>query len=253
MLPEERQKRIFTMIQKKGSISCKDVEKALNISLPTVWRDLNVLEQQGKVSKTHGGAVLKEGNGYEFLFSNRLKKNIEVKKRIAEKAASLIESDEIIGLDTGTTAALAARSLRNHSNITVITPSLSAASDLLGAKGIYTILLGGNIREETMSVVGSVTVDHIRQFRLSKYFIGASAVDPVNGTMDAYLFEIEIKKAMMAVADKKIVLVDSTKFNKKSLAVMAEFKDVDLLITDKKITVEHERMIKEQSVEIIKV
>jgi DeoR/GlpR family transcriptional regulator of sugar metabolism len=253
MLAEDRQKTIKKMIQEKGSITVNEVIQQLNISKPTLWRDLNILSKNGIISKTHGGAVLREAQDSEFRFTHRMGKNIQVKKKIAQKAASLVSPGDIIGIDTGTTATLFASFLKSKEDITVVTPSLSAAQELMGAKGVYVVLLGGDVKEESMSVTGSITLQNISQFHINQFFIGAIAFDPVYGTQDAYLFEVEIKKALCRISEKKIVLIDSSKFGKSSLASAIEMKEINTIITDHHIQENHEKQIRDAGVEIIKV
>ncbi|MFH1761896.1 MAG: DeoR/GlpR family DNA-binding transcription regulator [bacterium] len=253
MLPKERQNLILSLIEEKTSITSKEIADKLSLSLPTLWRDLKILSQKGRIIKTHGGAVLKREGDFEFLFSTRMKKHISEKKRIAEYASTLINPGDIIALDTGTTSTLFASFLKDKENITVVTTSMSVAQELINAKRIYSILIGGDIKEETMSTTGPMTLQNISNFRVNKYFIGASAINPDNGTQDAYLFEIEIKKALMKISQKNIVLADSSKFGKNSLAVMAEFKEIDTIITDNNLRKEYEYQITKAGVNLIKV
>lgn len=208
---------------------------------------------KGKLSKTHGGASLKNEADFELLFSTRLKRSVIAKKKIAEKAAEFVQDGDIIAIDTGTTAMLFAGSLKGKKNVSAITPSLGAAQELLSAKGVYTVLLGGDLKEETMSTAGPMTLEHIQKLRVNKFFMGAVAFDPYRGTQDAYLFEAETKKALMAIATERIVMVDSTKFGKNSLGLVAALKDIQTLITDNGISEEHRHAVLSSGINLIEV
>jgi DeoR/GlpR family transcriptional regulator of sugar metabolism len=251
MLSEQRQKQILELLKEKESLDSKEIGKKLQIPLPTLWRDLNVLAAQGKILKSHGGASLKADSNFELHFSTRLKKNADAKMRIAEKAAELVSPGDIIALDTGTTAMFIARALKEKDNLTVVTASLGVAQELLGAKGIYTVLLGGDLKEEIMATAGPMTLQHIKNFRVDKYFLGAFGVDPMRGTQDAYLFEIETKKALMAISAETVLVADSAKFGKNSLGVVAEIKQIKKLITDSRLAKAHRTALQKSGVKII--
>jgi len=252
MIPEQRRARILELLEEKESIISREIAEELNTSATTVWRDISALALKGKVLKTHGGAMLrKRTDDFEFLFSTRLRKNMEVKKRIAWKAASFVETDDIIALDTGTTATLLASFLKSKERITVITASLGVAQELIGARGVYTVLLGGDLKEESMSTAGDITLQNIKGFRVNKYFIGAAAIDPLRGTQDAYLFERDIKRALVSISEKRIVLADSSKFGMTSLAVVVSLDEIDTVITDKKLGRVQLRVLRSSGIDVI--
>ena len=252
MLPEIRQSLILELLEKRGNITSNQIAEQLKISVSTIWRDLNALSLKGKVSKIHGGAIIrKKTDDFEFLFSTRLKKNVEDKRKIAKRAASLVEPYDVIAIDTGTTATLFASYLKSMSNISVITASLGVVQELRGAKGVYTVLLGGDVKEESMSTVGSMTLEHIKSLRIHKYFVGAAAIDSLRGTQDAYLFEREIKKELVSISKERIVIADSTKFGRTSLAVVVDLGDIDIIITDNKVRETYKKSLKKSGIEVI--
>ena len=253
MLPEHRQNRILKLLSSGEGLPTKDIAGKLGISLPTLWRDLNVLSARDKIARLHGGAMLKKKNEFELLFANRLKRNVAQKARIAERAAGMVEPGDIIALDSGTTVLLMAKALKERSSITVVSPSLCVAEELISAKGVYRILLGGDVKEETMAACGPMTLQQIRNLRIDKYFMGAVAFNPSLGTQDAYLFEIEIKKAIMAVSGQIIVLADSGKFGKTSLSVTAGLRDIDILITDRHLAGSHLSALRKSGMKVITV
>jgi DeoR/GlpR family transcriptional regulator of sugar metabolism len=253
MLSHQRQEKILEFIGKEDSVLSKSIAEKLSIPMPTLWRDLNTLAAKGKIVKTHGGATIKKDNNFELLFSNRLKKNVNLKKKIAEKAAEFVFPGDVIAIDTGTTAMLLAAELKDRENITVVTTSFCAAQELIVAKGVCTIFLGGNIHEESMSTSGPITLQHIETLNVNKFFMSTVAVDIERGTQEAYFFDSEIKKALMDISEQKILLADSNKFGKKSLVSVAAVNDLDMIITDKNLNNDYVKKIKNISVELIKV
>lgn len=252
MIPEQRRARILELLERKETLLSREIGQELGVSPATVWRDLTTLTLEGKLLKTHGGAMVrKRMEDFEFQFSSRLRKNMEVKKRIASRAASLVEREDVVALDTGTTATLLASFLKSKDRLTVITASLGVAQELIGARGVYTILLGGDVKEETMSTAGDITLRNIEGFRANKYFIGAAAIDPLRGTQDAYLFERDIKKALVAIAEKKIVIADSSKFGMTSLAVVVTLDEIDTIVTDRKVSRAHIKALEGSKIDVI--
>jgi DeoR family fructose operon transcriptional repressor len=252
LFAEKRRSLILEMLKHREDITSREIAKKLNASTSTIWRDLNFLSAKGKVLKTHGGAMT--GNfidDFEFLFSTRLKKNVELKRKIAAKAASLVESGDVIAIDTGTTASLLASCLKSRTNISVVTASLGAAQELLRAKGVYTVLIGGDLKEESMSTVGTMALQHIRRLRVHKYFIGAAALDPLRGSQDAYLFEMDIKKELVSIAKERIIIADGSKFGKTSLAISVNLKDIDMVITDKTAPEDHLKLLRQSGIRVI--
>ncbi len=252
MLTETRRSQILEFLEERENVTSKEIAKKLDISLPTLWRDLNALAFKGKILKIHGGAVIKkQTDDFEFLFATRLKKNVDVKRKIAEKAASLVEPDDVIAIDTGTTATLFASFLNSKHRISVITASLGVVQELLGAKGVYTIFLGGDLKEESMSTAGSLTLQQVKNFRVHKYFIGAAAIDPFRGTQDAYLFEREIKKELVSISKRRIVIADSSKFGMTSLAVVVALEDIHTIITDKGLKKAYLKQLLKSGIEVV--
>ena len=252
MLSHQRQEKVLELIKRENSILSKTIAEELSIPMPTLWRDLNTLAANGKIIKTHGGAAIKKDNNFELLFSNRLKKNVNLKKKIAEKAAEFVLPGDVIAIDTGTTAMLFAAELKDRENITVVTTSFCVAQVLIVAKGLCTIFLGGNVHEESMSTSGPITLQHIETLNVNKFFMSTVAVDIERGTQEAYFFDSEIKRALMNISEKKILLADSSKFGKKSLVSVAAINDLDMIITDKNIDAGYAKKLKSAGTKLIK-
>lgn len=155
MFAEERRSLILTQLQKEKRITVKDLSKLLHVSEATLRTDLNVMEQEGLLTRTHGGAVLNESTPPKNNFSERAMKNIEHKKSITNKAMNLIDYKSSILLDASTTALELARHLRDTDmRLTVVTNGLMTAMELKENPNINVILLGGIARMGSMALEG---------------------------------------------------------------------------------------------------
>src|SRR5918996_718480 len=182
-LPEQRQQRIALRVREAGSVTVAGLEKELGISAATARRDLALLERQGKVKRTHGGAVPPGLTQHEDSFQQRLVEAVEQKKRLARAAAALLEADETVFIDSSTTAYYAARRiLAGTSGITCLT-NLVPVMDLFSTADpsrTRLVGLGGIFRALTLSFVGPCTIHTIESYMSDRAFIVIPHVSEVS-------------------------------------------------------------------------
>ena len=192
-LPEQRQQRIALRVREAGSVTVAGLEKELGISAATARRDLALLERQGKVKRTHGGAVPPGLTQHEDSFQQRLGEAVEQKKRLARAAAALLEVDETVFIDSSTTAYYAARRiLAGTSGITCLT-NLVPVMDLFSTadpSGASMVGLGGIFRALTLSFVGPCTIHMIESYMADRTFLSVKGI-----TAEGYLTDIKIGRA----------------------------------------------------------
>jgi DeoR/GlpR family transcriptional regulator of sugar metabolism len=204
----------------------------------TIRRDLKVLEESGLIKRTFGGAVRWPLASVEPTLLAREKRQILAatqKALIARYAAeNLVEKDDIIILEGGTTATAMAPYLVDKDDLTVVTNGVTTAEELrrhlpLSATIITT---GGILRPESSTCVGLVTERFFREFHANRLFLSATGLTLRDGITDPKMLEIQVKRAMIAAAQEVIMLMDSTKFGARSLMKVIDFSEVRLLITD---------------------
>jgi DeoR/GlpR family transcriptional regulator of sugar metabolism len=233
-LPEQRQQRIALRVLEAGSVTVAGLEKELGISAATARRDLTLLERQGKVKRTHGGAVPPGLTQHEDSFQQRLGEAVEQKKRLARAAAALLEADETIYIDSSTTAYYAARRiLAGTSGITCLT-NLVPVMDLFSTADpsrTSMVGLGGIFRALTLSFVGPCTIHTIESYLADRAFLSVKGITAEGYLTDINPLEAEVKKAMIRHAERPVLLVDGRKFEQRGFSVIAHVSEVSLVIT----------------------
>lgn len=231
MWSRERHRRILSMLESNGQVSALALAGMLDVSRETIRRDLRDLEQDGKVMRIHGGAVL-PGDEPEAPFSQRVTTRPRAKREIARKAVRLIEPGQCIMIDAGSTTANFAQELISLSGITVITNSLTIASAVQGAGcDIELLLLGGRLLTDVPATYGELTLSEIRRFKADLAFVAPVAIDG-EGAYDFALHEAEVGAAMVERADQTIVLADASKLNLTSRVRYCGPEKIATLVTD---------------------
>lgn len=233
-IPEQRQQRIAQLLRESGVITVAGLEEEFGISSATARRDLILLERQGRVRRTHGGAVLPGFSQHEDSFQQRLGEAVEAKKRLARAASALLEADETVFADSSTTAYYAMqRVLADVPSFTCLT-NLVPAMELFSAadpSGARMMGLGGIFRPLTLSFVGPCTVRMTESYLADRAFLSVKGITPQGHLTEPNPLEAEVKRAMIRQAEKTVVLVDGRKFEQRGTSVIAHVAEVSLVIT----------------------
>lgn len=236
MPAQVRQARIVEAVRDRGFISVGEIAASLSVSEMTIRRDLDELEREGQLVRTHGGALAPEGVGdhaidrEEPAFEARLRRNQTAKERIATFAAGLVEGVQTVALDVGTTTYLLGQLIAGRAGIKVFTSSLRTASLLSrGACDVY--MPGGQIRGDEMSICGPTAIAQFEQLWFDVAFIGVSGIT-AGGIFDYSFDDSELKRVYLSRSTRKVLLCDGSKFHRMSLVQVAAFHDVDMLVTD---------------------
>jgi DeoR family transcriptional regulator of aga operon len=236
MLNEERRRSILELIQRDGRVLVKDLAKHFHTSQITVRKDLEVLDSQGAIQRTHGGALpVQSGALLDPTLREKEKLHRREKLRIAAAAVKLIEEGESVLLDSGTTTTAIARALKDAKKLTVITNAINIAAELAGTQ-IEVILTGGTLRPNSFSLVGPIAEHTLRQLSADVLFLGVAGFDPRTGLFTPNLLEAEVNRVMVQVARKTIAVCDSSKFSRRSLCNIMPPTAVHQVITDKQIS-----------------
>ena len=235
MLKVQRLEQIQEELQKHGVLSIEALAEALHVSQSTIRRDLFELEEQGEVLKRIcGGAVRKALNtSHEPSFDVRQDMFLEEKQRIALAAKALVNENETLFLDSGTTVCELAKVLDSFHQLYIATNDLKSAMVLTQFPSIDLMVLGGSLRRDHYSLNGYFTETMIGQIHADKVFLGVDAIDPNIGFMNFSAVEVKSKKMMMEASYEKIVLCDHSKFERIAFVNICRFEDIDLIITGK--------------------
>jgi DeoR/GlpR family transcriptional regulator of sugar metabolism len=236
ILPAERRRRVARLVRETGSVTVTGLEKEFGVSPMTARRDLKILEREGRVRRTHGGAVLPGFAGHEDSFQWRLEESVEAKRRLAQSAVSLLEPGETVFLDSSTTAYHAARqTLIEGIRVTLLT-NLVPTMELFSSSdspGVEVVGIGGSMRKITRSFVGPHATRMIGAHFADKAFISAKGVTEDGYLTDPDPLEAEVKRAMVAHSGEAVLLVSAEKLEQRGLHVITHVSDFSqVLVSD---------------------
>ncbi len=252
MLSIERKIKIAEMINKNGGIKTSDLSNIFNVSEMTILRDLASLEQEGVLKRVYGGAVKVRNSTNEISAIIRKHTNSDQKNIIAQKAIKFITSGESIFLDSSTTVlALAKKLAESQLEITVITNGFDAINELKENPNIKIICPGGELQKATLSFIGPNSENLLKDLYVDKAFISTSGVSLKSAFTVENPLQALHKKIMISNSLQKIILIDSSKFNKTALSKVCDFKDVDVIITDKKPLDDYIKYFKKVGIELV--
>ena len=251
MIQAERRVKILEITDSKGVVSVKDLSRLLNTSLMTIRRDLDSLEENRLIKRTHGGVVsLKYEKDVPFL-ARTLKKEKD-KIDIGRAAAGIVENKDIVYMDSGSTVATMAQFLKGKIGLKIVTPSIQIVNELYMEEGITLILLGGIVKGDLFCTVGSVAESELRNFHFQKAFIGTSGITLENGIFNSDFLASSLERIVIERSNKIYVLADSSKFGKNALINVLSLDAVEALITDRTISDEMVDLMKRNGVNLIK-
>ena len=232
----ERIDSIIEFIYKNKNVTLDQICDNFNISKSTIRRDLSEILKDTNLKKTYGGITLKNKWGnkkYLTSFSERNIENADKKLAISKKAANIVEDNDIIFIDSGTTTFYMVDYLENVNNLTILTNNLEVIFRAVKYKNINLISLSGALSRETLSFVGATSIPTIKNFNISKAFMATTGFSITNGVTNSSPLESDIKRTVISKSSKIILLADSSKFNSVSLMTYCNLEDIDILVTDK--------------------
>ncbi len=228
----ERQRRIIAELKANPTVRISALAEEFSVSTETVRRDIDELSGRGLVSRTYGGAAA-TSMSREPAVQARGDIMVAERERIARHAAALIEPGEVLMVDAGSTTARFARRLAvEGTEATVITNSLSVASALAAAAALQVIFCPGHYVGHEHAVYGAATADYLAHFHANRAVIGASGLT-AEGATEAHPAASWVKRAMLARAEHRVLLLDHGKFDQRFLEVVCPLDHLDALVTDK--------------------
>ncbi len=231
MLTAEREELILQLLRRSTVMSVSDLCEALGVSEATIRRDLQSLDERKLLRRVRGGATLKSMESVEPLFQDKESRQTEVKQRIAAKALEFIQDHDRIYLDGGSTVLMLARLLDQRKGLTIVTNSLMAAASLMTAPHRL-VLVGGEFRAISRTLVGPLTASVIQSIYVDKAFMGTIGFTTDDGMTTTDANEAFTKEQIMRRANQVFLLADSNKLGVPSFARSGTASDVNVLITD---------------------
>ena len=229
-----RHTEILALVTQLGEVTVDDMAERLCVSRETIRRDLKKMDAAAKVKKLHGGARLMEaspGHDGEGSFAQRIGQNADGKLKAALAAVSLIETDDSIFLDAGTTTLALAKALVNARPATIITNSLRNADALSLNPRHRIFVIGGEYRADVGENLGPLAIDQIFRFHARLAVLTVAAID-AHGAMNFDLQEAEVAKAMISRSDEVVIIADHSKFGKRAIFDVAAMSNISTIITD---------------------
>ncbi len=233
MVFQERLEEIIKILSKRKKITVQELTERLNVSEVTIRKDLSILEEQGKIERIHGGAVLAEDKELIRNINVRFEEHVEEKIAIAKRAAELIHEGDTIYLDSGSTSYFLARELKKSGiNLRILTNSLDVITELSDSPYISLLSTGGSLRREARSFIGPIAIETIKNFQIETSFLGTTGFSNEGFFSAQNTLEAEVKKTVIKSSKRTVMLVDHYKIGTTAFTIFARPTDIDILITD---------------------
>jgi len=250
-LAETRRSKMLDWLREEGSARVRDLADAFSVSDVTVRQDLEKLETEGHVVREYGGAYLKSVRQQVRAMALQHLENMDAKRRIGRAGSALVNDGETIILDSGSTTTEVAANILGHRDMTVITNALNIALALGAEPGFDVHMTGGHFKAPTLSLSGERSADYFQGLFAQKLFLATAAISLDAGLTYPALSDIAVKRAMIAAAEKVILVADSSKIGARSFTALGGLDLIHVLITDTGITEADHRAIAAAGVEVI--
>ena len=249
LLGMERQERIAQLLEERGKLTVAEISQAFEVSEATARRDLSALAERNLIRRVHGGAMRAQPVATsEAPIMQRMEERADIKRRIGQAAARLIQDGETVLIIGGSTGTAVARELGNHTNLTLVTDSLIVANELI-RQGIHkVIILGGMIDADEFAVRGTLSRLLLSDLQVDKVVLGTKAISPQRGLSAESAEEAELFRACIQAGHYIILVTDSSKFNQSALVRIAPVDALDALVTDSNIEAETIEALQERGV-----
>ncbi|KGR77342.1 DeoR/GlpR family DNA-binding transcription regulator [Ureibacillus sinduriensis] len=251
MFAEERQIQIVRELNVHGNVKVAQLSEKFKVTVETIRRDLEKLEAENKLVRTHGGAIAVESrDDDEIPFNDRTILNREEKLSIVNVAKQLIQEKDVIFLDASSTSLYLAKELPNL-NLTVITNSILIAYELFSRSNIQVVMTGGNLTKSSLSLVGPSAIRTIKYYHINKIFFSCKAFDMDRGISDSNEQQAAVKREVIEMAEEKILLLDYSKIKKRSFVFIEDMNVLDYLIVDRKADLQYLQKLKNSEIKLL--
>lgn len=248
----ERRREILHQINETGQVLIPELSKQFEVSEVTIRNDLKQLEDKRMLIRARGGAIkIEQGVSIDFHLSEKDRLHSEEKERIGKIAGSMISEHDTIILDSGTTTINIAKNLSHLKEITVICNALNVINQLAILNNINLIIPGGHLRKNSLSLVGPLAEKNLQNLYVDKVFIGVDGFDTKYGIYTPNIEEAYFNEIMIRMSKEVIVVCDSSKFLKRSLAYICDISKIQCVITDSGIHEEDKKRLEDAGIKLI--
>lgn len=252
MVTHKRRQFLLELIQKQPCLRVSEMAEELEVSEGTIRNDLNALQEEGRVTRVHGGAVVIERNAIgNNSFFTRYDQNLIRKNAIAREAAKLVSDGDSILLDASSTAYSLACSLSDRKDLRVVTNGFITANELAKNNSNNVALIGGMVNYGSSSVTGLLSERIIEELHVQKAFLSCSGFSLERGMTEVHINEAQLKRKVIHITDQLMALIDSSKFGKEDLTPFAKPGDIYRLYTDAQITKEWEQQLLQAGIDLV--
>lgn len=246
----ERHQLILKKLQDTGHVSVQQLSAQMKVSEVTIRKDLKLLEDKNLLFRTHGGGSKTNPYTSDKPVSEKEKLNAEEKNKIAKVAASMIGNNDSIIIASGTTMVALARSINPQKHLTVITSALNVAMELSSHQNVDVLQLGGQLRQNSSSVMGPYAEQILQDVSCSILFLGVDGIDLEMGLTTTSLMEARLNQKMIEAAQITIVLADSSKFGKRGLGKICALDQIQHVITDNGIAPAMVKLLEDRGINV---
>ena len=249
----ERHKYILDSLNKHGFVRITDVANELGVTKVTIRKDIKILESKGLLYKVHGSA--RPANPHVADLDVHVKDNInrDAKRRIAQRAVEMLgETDSIIVASGSTVYAFAEEiKMRMWHHLNIVTPFLRLGVLLNESENVNVVQLGGCVHKKSLSAIGGYAEAALSDFSCSKLFFGVDGIDLEHGITTSTIEEAKLTQVMMRSASKIIILADSSKFGQRGFGRICSVEEIDVIVTDSRISEQAVAMAEEAGVDLV--
>jgi DeoR family transcriptional regulator, aga operon transcriptional repressor len=248
-----RRIKILESLKANGQVNVNELSESLGVTGVTIRNDLTQLEKKRVLIKARGGAIQIEQSyaEHDYPLSDKQKKNLLEKKEIGKRAAELIEENNTIILDSGSTTCELAKNLKRFNNLSVITNALNIATILADFSNINVIVPGGMLKKNSLSLVGILAERGFKDYFCDKLFLGVDGFDLDFGISTPDPEEAYLNQVMINISKEVIVVTDSSKFRRRGFAFIAPVSKITTVVTDKGILQENKNKLENLGVKVI--
>lgn len=251
MIPEGRRNEILSILKREGYCSVESLAASVYVSIPTMRRDLTQLEKEGLIKRIHGGASYFNGEMPMLPFDLRNKAMMKEKMRIGEAAARLLKDHDTVFFESCSSCLCVAKMIDSQKRLMALTNSVVIAQTLAEYPNVNVELVGGNYDAKNLSVYGQEAEKTILKRHAKYAFVTANSMDKDFGLSNISQIDIPLKKAFAKSADQVVLLIDSSRINRKNYYHVFDFDEIDYVITDKALDEELEKVCKDHQIQVI--
>lgn len=247
----ERQHEIVRLTNSQGKVAVIELAQRFGVSEVTIRSDLAVLDAKKLLIRSRGGAMVNDDLSRELSLKEKKQKNSELKQRLGVAVAALVQDDERIIIDSGTTTEEVAANLRDHKNLVVMTNGLNIAVELAQIDKVEVLITGGTLRKKSMSFYGAQAEQSLRHYQFDKVVLGVDGFDIETGLSTHFEAEASLNRLMCAAAREVIVVTDSSKFTRRCFHLICQPSQVHTLVTDSGIPSDYAEKLAGMGVRVI--